>query len=134
MILSYIISLLKYPFQHNAGPVRSSLSFNRSFPTCCCLHSYSEIRWSSILNSLSMLLLQVPPRLLSVYSLLVTTLLGITVVAVPLIAPAPDIERRGKQYRKEKYHRENKTDHSCKYRNLSTTAYYRAGSQKHGQR
>ncbi|KAJ3934450.1 MAG: hypothetical protein NXY57DRAFT_1036836 [Lentinula lateritia] len=42
-----------------------------------------------------MLLLQVPPRLLSVYSLLVTTLLGITVVAVPLIAPAPDIERRG---------------------------------------
>ncbi|KAJ4488740.1 hypothetical protein C8J55DRAFT_547742 [Lentinula edodes] len=42
-----------------------------------------------------MLLLQVPPRLLSVYSLLVTTLLGITVVAVPLIAPALDIERRG---------------------------------------
>ncbi|GAW00851.1 hypothetical protein LENED_002405 [Lentinula edodes] len=42
-----------------------------------------------------MLLLQVPPRLLYVYSLLVTTLLGITVVAVPLIAPAPDIERRG---------------------------------------
>ncbi|KAJ3811343.1 hypothetical protein F5876DRAFT_64845 [Lentinula aff. lateritia] len=42
-----------------------------------------------------MLVLQVPPRLLSVYSLLVTTLLGITVVAIPLIAPAPDIERRG---------------------------------------
>ncbi|KAJ3872981.1 hypothetical protein F5051DRAFT_444677 [Lentinula edodes] len=41
------------------------------------------------------MLLQISPsRLLSVYGLLVTTLLAITVVAVPLIAPAPDIERR----------------------------------------